>query len=72
MKTNSIFSIILLLILLFVSCTTSDTISENGEDDQPDYNPAVMRDKLIVEYLFDGNAEDTSGNGNNGVVSGAT
>ena len=72
MKTNSIFSIILLLPLLFVSCTTSDTTSENGEDDQPEYNPAVQRDKLIVEYLFDGNAEDTSGNGNDGVVSGAT
>ncbi len=30
------------------------------------------RDGLIAEYLFNGNANDTSGNGNNGTVYGAT
>ncbi len=30
------------------------------------------RDHLIVEYLFEGDAKDTNGNGNDGVVSGAT
>jgi len=46
--------------------------TQNGTDDGPDYNPDVQRDKLIVEYLFDGNADDTSGNDNDGTVNGAT
>jgi hypothetical protein len=31
-----------------------------------------MRDRLIAEFLFNGNADDTSGNGFHGVVHGAT
>jgi len=72
MKTKSRNSIILLLLLFFVSCATSENGNNDQLNDQPEFNPAVQRDKLIVEYLFDGNAADTSGNGNNGVVSGAT
>lgn len=68
MRTNSIICIILFIFLIIASCTTS----ENGNNGQPDYNPAVQRDNLILEYLFDGNAEDTSGNDNHGVVSGTT
>jgi hypothetical protein len=32
----------------------------------------IPRDGLVGEWLFDGNANDTSGNGNNGTVYGAT
>lgn len=31
----------------------------------------VPRDGLVAEYLFDGNANDSSGNGNHGDVNGA-
>ena len=68
MKAKYIIGAMLIISLLFVSCATS----ENGNEYQPDYNPAVQREDLILEYLFDGNADDTSGNGNHGVVSGAT
>jgi len=33
---------------------------------------AAPRNGLVGEYLFEGNANDTSGNGNNGTVNGAT
>jgi PKD repeat protein len=33
---------------------------------------AVPRNGLVAEYLFEGNSTDTSGNGNNGTVNGAT
>jgi hypothetical protein len=36
------------------------------------YNPTVPRDGLVGEYLFNGNANDTSGNANNGTVTNAT
>ena len=68
MKRKLIISVMFFIPLLFVSCATS----ENGDQYQPDYNPSVQRENLIAEYLFDGNADDTSGNGNHGVVSGAT
>ncbi|MBF0232848.1 MAG: hypothetical protein HQK65_07400 [Desulfamplus sp.] len=32
----------------------------------------VPRDGLVAEYLFGGNANDSSGNGNHGAVNGAT
>jgi len=32
----------------------------------------IPRDGLVAEYLFDANANDTSGNGHNGTVNGAT
>jgi len=32
----------------------------------------ITRDGLVAEYLFNGNADDTSGNGFHGVVQGAT
>jgi hypothetical protein len=32
----------------------------------------ITRDGLIAEYLFNSNADDTSGNGFHGVVQGAT
>lgn len=32
----------------------------------------IPRDGLIGEWLFDGNADDTSGNGNDGIVNGPT
>ena len=32
----------------------------------------ITRDKLVAEYLFNGNADDTSGNGFHGIVKGAT
>jgi hypothetical protein len=32
----------------------------------------VATDGLIAEYLFNGNADDTSGGGHHGVVQGAT
>ena len=32
----------------------------------------ISRDGLVGEWLFDGNADDTSGEGNDGTVSGAT
>ncbi len=32
----------------------------------------IPRDGLVAEYLFNGNANDTSGNNNNGTVNGAT
>ena len=35
-------------------------------------NPDPLRNGLVGEWLFDGNANDTSGNGNNGTVNGAT
>ena len=31
----------------------------------------VSREELVGEWLFDGDAKDTSGNGNDGVVNGA-
>jgi len=34
--------------------------------------PKSLRDGLVAEYLFNGNANDTSGNGNDGTVNGAT
>jgi hypothetical protein len=68
MKGKYIIGAVLFISLLFVSCATS----ENGDEYQPDYNPAVQRENLVAEYLFDENADDTSGNGNHGVVSGAT
>ncbi len=33
--------------------------------------PVLMRDRLVGEWLFDGNANDTSSNGNHGAVQGA-
>ncbi len=35
-------------------------------------NSSIPRNGLVAEYLFSGNANDTSGNGNNGTVNGAT
>ena len=67
MKGKYIIGAMLLFPLLLLSCATS----KNGDEYQPDYNPAVQREYLIAEYLFDGNADDTSGNGNHDVVSGA-
>lgn len=32
----------------------------------------ALADGLVAHYKFDGNANDSSGNGNNGVVHGAT
>ena len=32
----------------------------------------ITRDGLVAEYLFNGNADDTSGSGFHGVVQGAT
>jgi hypothetical protein len=57
MKINFIFGLLLFSPLFFISCAVLE--QENG-------------DNLIAEYLFEGNAKDTSGNGNDGVVSGAT
>ncbi|MBN1533806.1 MAG: LamG domain-containing protein [Spirochaetes bacterium] len=37
-----------------------------------EYNQYVSREGLVAEYLFNGNADDTSGNGFHGTVSGAT
>lgn len=36
------------------------------------YRPAIPRNGLVGEWLFKGNANDTSGNANHGTVSGAT
>jgi hypothetical protein len=61
MKIGSILVGAMLILPLFIfSCA--------GTGDGPD----VQRDKLILEYLFDGNANDTGGNGNDGTVNGAT
>jgi hypothetical protein len=36
------------------------------------FGKGVPREGLVAEYLFNGNANDTSGNGYNGIVTGAT
>lgn len=38
----------------------------------PSVDATVPRDGLRAEYLFDGNADDSSGNENNGTINGAT
>ena len=48
--------------------------SASGEDHQPHWAvaPVNLEDGLVAHYLFSGNANDASGNGNHGVVHGAT
>ncbi len=57
-----LFTLISLLIIFFFSCNES-TESETEDREIPD---------PIVYYPFNGNANDESGNGNDGVVEGAT
>ncbi|HFA48832.1 MAG TPA: hypothetical protein ENJ95_07435, partial [Bacteroidetes bacterium] len=45
------------------------TVCSPGTGNDPNCN---MGDGLIAYYTFDGNANDISGNGNNGIVNGAT
>jgi uncharacterized protein (TIGR02145 family) len=58
------FKSIYLLIILFVSCLTQTVFSQ-----LPTYLPS---DSLVGWWPFNGNANDESGNGNNGLVNGAS
>jgi hypothetical protein len=64
---------LLLLVLILISSLScrkfvwdnpNDTINSTSE-------PAGLKDGLVAYYPFNGNANDESGNGNNGIVNGA-
>ena len=68
------FMRLLFLILILVSSLScrkfvwdnpSDSINSKTE-------PASLKDRLVPYYSFSGNANDESGNGNNGTVLGVT
>jgi hypothetical protein len=48
------------------------TISATGGAGTPSQLPANLQQGLVAYYPFNGNANDASGNGNNGIVNGAT
>jgi hypothetical protein len=54
---------------LLTLISTIFVVTLTKAQDLPSYIPS---DGLVVYYPFNGNANDASGNGNNGAVSGAT
>jgi len=76
--TKKIFTLILFataflsFITLATSCGSMFEDFKRDMDSIPIFIFLIPRDGLIAEYIFNGNANDTSGNGNNGIVNGAT
>jgi hypothetical protein len=60
---------ILILVLIVLSCKKS---TGEGANNNPQTEPPSLKDGMVSYYPFNGNANDESGNGNNGIVSGAT
>jgi hypothetical protein len=61
---------LLVIIIIFYSCGLSNPFLETNLKDKLKA-PQISRDGLIAEYLFNGNANDTSGNNLNGTLSGS-
>lgn len=59
---------LLAALLIIFSCGGSSGENSGGEDD----SASIPRNGLVGEWLFSGNANDTSGNGLHGTVNGAT
>ncbi len=76
MKTNTVV-IIFLSVLLTASCgnigyDALDALKDDNTTDNDNNNPSdIPRDGLVGEYLFNGNANDTSGNNNHGTLGAA-
>ena len=57
---------------LILGFSSPNSFSQNGNIKQNDYNSAKQVDQIIAGYPFNGNADDISVFGNNGVVNGQT
>ena len=63
---------LILLIVLISGLSCRKFVWDNPNDTiYPDKEPASLKDGLVAYYPFNGNANDESGNGNNGTVNGA-
>jgi hypothetical protein len=64
---------LLIILILFGSIACRKFVWDNPNDTiNPKTEPASLKDGLIAYYPFNGNANDESGNRNNGTVNGAT
>lgn len=66
MKKNSFFPIVLLMCLFFLAINFSCSNNEKS----PTNNSVNLTSNLMAYYPFNGNANDESGNSNNGVING--
>lgn len=65
--------LLFLILILFGSISCRKFVWDNPNDTiNPTAEPASLKDGLVAFYPFNGNANDESGNGNNGIVSGAS
>ena len=62
-----------LMLILDSSLSCRKFVWDNPNDTiNPKTEPAILKDGLVAYYPFSGNANDESGNGNNGTVFGAS
>ena len=63
--------LLFLLLILISSLSCRKFVWDNPNDTiNPKTEPASLKDGLVAYYPFNGNANDESGNGNNGIING--
>ncbi len=69
---KNLFLILIILTVLINNSCNRFLMNEDEWVKSKTDGSSIPRNGLVGEWLFDGNANDTSGNGNNGTVNGAT